>query len=74
MLSDAIRQFKRELDHIAEGGGIEMSPDGVQHIAGLLEVWSHEARNMEERLAAFGPHAPFLPVPVDNVIPFGRRT
>lgn len=62
MLSDAIRQMRREVDDSSESCAFGLGPDEVRHLLLALDHWAVAAHDMELRLSFIGPHEPILPL------------
>lgn len=69
MLSDAIRQMRRELDDSSEGGLYGGSPDEVRELLARMEFWAAEARNMETRLGFYERYEPIIDL--SNIVVIG---
>lgn len=67
MLSDAIRQMRREVDDSSESCAFGLGPDEVQQLLLTLDHWAIAAQDMELRLAFIGPHEPILPLVPGNL-------
>ena len=68
MLSDAIRQGRRQLADYSHTG-LVMADEGVAAVIETLRVWEAEARNMEERLTGLAgrEHVPLAPAVIDDI-------
>lgn len=60
MLSDAIRQARRDLDDSSGGSLYGGSPDEVRELLARFDVWAVEARNLETRLGFFERYEPLV--------------